>query len=103
MSDMTLCPGDGCPNKNRCLRFRTRPLGREDFFAAPPYDRRTGECDAFHDIAELGPSDEQIRTRAHYLWISGGYREGRADHDWQEAKAELEASIAERLRPPAGD
>ena len=36
-----------------------------------------------------GPTDEQIRTRAHQLWEIAGSPEGREDEFWHEAEREL--------------
>ena len=39
-----------------------------------------------------GPTDEQIRTRAHRLWEIAGRPEGRQDEFWHEAERELRNS-----------
>lgn len=39
-----------------------------------------------------GPTDEQIRTRAHQLWEIAGRPEGRQDEFWREAERELRNS-----------
>jgi hypothetical protein len=36
-----------------------------------------------------GPTDEQIRTRAHQLWEIAGRPEDRQDEFWHEAEREL--------------
>jgi hypothetical protein len=40
----------------------------------------------------IGPTDEQIRARAHQLWEISGRPEGRRDEFWHEAERELRNS-----------
>lgn len=101
MPDITLCPGQGCPLENRCLRFRAVAHGRQDYFGHLPYDAATGQCDSFWDLARLDPTEAQIRARAYHLWIAGGLRQGTADADWHRARAALDAETAAALGPVA--
>jgi hypothetical protein len=41
-----------------------------------------------------GPTDDQIRTRAHQLWELAGKPEGRDDDFWHEAERELNEGAA---------
>ena len=47
-----------------------------------------------------GPSDDEIRTRAHQLWELAGKPEGKEDQFWLEAERELEKLIRHELRTP---
>ena len=48
-----------------------------------------------------GPSDDEIRTRAHQLWELAGKPEGKEDQFWLEAERELEEKlIRHELRTP---
>lgn len=98
-----MCPGQGCPLKNQCYRFRAQTHGRQDYFGRLPYDAASGRCDELWDLARLAPTEPEIRTRAHHLWIAGGRREGAADADWQRACAALAAEVAAQLSAPAPD
>ena len=99
MPDLTMCPGQGCPLRNRCYRFRAQAFGRQDYFGRLPFDAATGQCDEFWDLARLAPSKAQISERAYHLWVDGGRRAGAAEADWQMARAELDAEMTDRLRP----
>ena len=46
-----------------------------------------------------GPSEEQIRQRAHEIYLSRGATPGNPDWDWQQAELELRARIALFGRP----
>lgn len=98
-----MCPGQGCPLKNRCLRFRAVTHGRQDYFGHLPYEASTGQCDSFLDIARLDPAEAQIRAKAYHLWLAGGRQDGTADADWQRACAELAAETAAQLGPESAD
>ena len=103
MPDMTLCPGQGCPLKNRCHRFRAVAHGRQDYFGRLPYDAATGQCDSFRDLAQLDATEAQKSARAYHLWIAGGRRDGAADADWQRACTDLAAETAAQLGPASSD
>jgi hypothetical protein len=96
--DQCACDGGDCPLRARCLRYRGERLGRQDFFGSPPFDRVSGECEHFVDVATLDPTDEQIRTRAYYLWVAAGKPEGRAEEHWLEARRALESLRNRSLR-----
>jgi len=55
MPDITMCPnsdeGPKCPRRNDCYRFRAIP-GKftQSYFATPPFDPETGECEHFDPI-----------------------------------------------------
>jgi hypothetical protein len=96
--DQCACEGGECPQRERCLRYRGERAGRQDFFGSPPFDRSSGECEHFVDIATLDPTDEQIRSNAYYLWLSAGRPEGCADEHWSAAERALKAARARALR-----
>lgn len=99
MHDVTLCHGDGCPLRDRCVRARAEPSARQDWFGRLPWDAARGRCDHFQDVAALAPSEAAIRERAYHLWLAAGRPEGQAEATWHRARAELEAASATRLRP----
>lgn len=39
----------------------------------------------------VAPSDEAIRERSYYIWVSEGFPDGKDQEHWLRAKAELEA------------
>jgi hypothetical protein len=45
MSDITKCPGGGCPIKERCHRFTAKPSDYQSYFVEPPYNDLS--CDMF--------------------------------------------------------
>jgi hypothetical protein len=101
MLDITLCSGHRCPLKNQCYRFRAKAYGRQDGFGSAPYDHTTASCSEFYDIAQLAPTDAQIRTNAYHAWQSRGRPEGTADADWHQAREQLQAAYEDRLTPDA--
>jgi hypothetical protein len=48
-----------------------------------------------------GPSDDQIRARAHELWEQAGKPDGRPDDFWLEAERQLkEEMVRHELKTP---
>jgi hypothetical protein len=86
--DVTMCPAGDCPLRKRCYRYRGIPEGRQAWFGAPPFDPKSGTCDAFFAIAP--PTEDAIRTRAYYTWLAAGRPEGTAEADWDAARQSLE-------------
>ena len=97
--DMTMCPGQGCPLRDRCYRYRGVVHGRFDAFGSAPYNPATGTCASFYDIAQLRPTEQQTRDKAYYRWVAAGRPEGQADAHWQAAHDELEAAYQAELTP----
>ena len=95
--DITMCPGGDCPRRQGCYRHRAVAEGRQDWFGAPPFDRATGACDQFWDLARLQPTEDDVRTRAYHRWLAAGRPEGDPDVHWHAARAELEAAAAARV------
>jgi hypothetical protein len=96
--DIAMCPGERCPLKNRCYRFRAFSAGRQDWLAALPFDPFTGRCPMFWDVRPYEAAEDRVRLRAFTLWEADGRPEGRADAHWHAARAELERDV---LRPAA--
>ncbi len=96
MSDITHCPGGACPRKQRCYRYRAAAEGRQDWFAAVPYDAAQDRCDWFWDVSPFEASEDRVRLRAYAKWEEEGRPEGRAEAHWLAARAELEREL---LRP----
>ena len=44
--------------------------------------------------AQVNPTDEDIRARAHEIWLRNGCREGCDMEDWLEAEQELRKETA---------
>lgn len=97
MPDITMCPGTGCPMKNRCYRFRAFTAGRQSYFGSLPHDPSTGRCAQLWDVTPFEATEERIRARAYALWESAGRPEGQAETHWHAARHELEKDV---LRPP---
>lgn len=53
-------------------------------------------------MASMDEREEQIRARAHQLWLDEGRPEGREGEHWQRAAREIERGGAEADTPPAG-
>lgn len=96
--DITMCPGDGCPLRDRCFRARAVPSARQDWLGSEPYNATLNRCEMFWDVASFAPTEEAIRERAYHLWLASGCPEGQADAHWRQASEELERAYAERLR-----
>lgn len=48
MPDITMCPGTGCPLKDKCYRYTATPSELQSIFMEPPY--KYGElCSHFWD------------------------------------------------------
>jgi len=45
MPDITMCLGSGCPYKEDCYRFTTKPSDYQSYFMEPPF--KDGKCDYF--------------------------------------------------------
>lgn len=52
MSDFCMCPGDQCPIKNQCYRYRALPDITQPYFQYIPFDFENHECAGFKDINE---------------------------------------------------
>lgn len=96
--DITMCPGDACPRRERCYRYLAQPDARQDWFTTPPYDPRADACAAYWDVATVMPTAEQIRGRAYFVWVAAGRPEGCADAHWAHAERELTDAARARLR-----
>ena len=99
--DLTRCPGQGCPRRNACLRFRKPAYGRIDAFGRTPWDAAAGECTSFWALPV--PTDDQIRDRAYAHWQNEGCPEGLAELHWAAAEAEMRAALESELLPAVPD
>jgi hypothetical protein len=54
--DISMCPGDGCPRKRACYRYRAVPDPRSQVYFDPPL-AADGSCPEF---VELRPGDRLI-------------------------------------------
>jgi hypothetical protein len=50
MPDISMCPGDDCPLKEECYRFKATPSEYQSYFAEAPYDSFNKDCDFFWKI-----------------------------------------------------
>ena len=94
--DFTMCPGEACPLRNDCYRYRAVPAARQDWLVRPPFDPGTRGCEGF--VALPAITEEQIRMRAYLLWQEAGEPHGQAERYWHRAESELHAELAARLR-----
>lgn len=85
-TDIAMCSGGDCPQKEHCLRFTGAIYGRQDFFGTPPYLQNVGNCAYFMDDR---PSTEAIRAYAYTLWEKAGRLNGNDEENWLRAEAEL--------------
>jgi hypothetical protein len=65
-TDICMCTGGDCPQKEHCLRFTGAIYGRQDFFGTPPYLQHPNQCEYFLDDR---PSPEWAR---YVVLVSGG-------------------------------
>ena len=70
-------------------RFRACPGGQSTL----PYRRRR---------RMPGPTEEEIRIRAYYLWLSAGEPQGNADVFWEEAEHQLLREASDQGEVPPG-
>lgn len=49
-----------------------------------------------------GPTEEEIRIRAYYLWLSAGEPQGNADVFWEEAEHQLLREASDQGEVPPG-
>ena len=96
--DMAMCEGLGCPLRDACYRFRAYPMGRQDWLGRSPYNGATGTCDAFRDIQELMPQQEDIAWKAYFLWQQEGCPDGQDEKHWLEAEAFCWKQFHEQIR-----
>jgi hypothetical protein len=45
--DITMCPGTGCKQKDRCYRHLADPDRWQSVYSEMPFDKKTGECKDF--------------------------------------------------------
>lgn len=50
MPDITMCPGEECPIKNTCFRYKCIPDTYQSYFVHAPF--QDGKCEKFMDIPE---------------------------------------------------
>ncbi|MFO0745535.1 MAG: DUF3857 domain-containing protein [Myxococcota bacterium] len=93
------CPGDDCPLRMRCYRFRMAVFGRYDAFGRAPYDAARAGCEHFEDLESRRPTRAAVETRAYHRWVARGRPDGDADRDWHEAEAEVQAAFDAGMRP----
>jgi hypothetical protein len=84
--DITLCPGQNCPIKQRCYRFSAKVRGRKNFFAKVPYIFNTNSCEYFI-INRL--DEDRIRLKAYEIWQQMGCPNGYSIQCWLQAEKEL--------------
>lgn len=86
MFERLFCPGEGCPQRARCLRFVAERPARFNSFGSPPFDE-SGQCE--HFIALPPPAHDEVARLAYQLWCDEGYPEGAAERHWFAALARL--------------
>lgn len=48
MPDIAKCTGEGCPKKESCYRFTSKPSMRQSYFVTPPI--KDGECNSYWEV-----------------------------------------------------
>jgi hypothetical protein len=85
-TDICMCTGGDCPQKQHCLRFTGAIYGRQDFFGTPPYLQNPNKCEHFLDDR---PSPDAVRVQAYFFWQQAGCPSGRDMSYWLRAEAYL--------------
>jgi hypothetical protein len=49
MPDIAKCTGEGCPKKESCYRFTSKPSMRQSYFVKPPIEEN-GECKSYWEV-----------------------------------------------------
>lgn len=73
MPDITMCSGKGCPIKDGCYRYYTKPSQWQSYFTEPPYNHEVKGCPEYwtrYDrearITEVcSPTGELVRLEAY--------------------------------------
>ena len=47
MADITMCDGNGCPQKNSCVRYLSEPDKYQSFFIIPDKIKQSGNCEEY--------------------------------------------------------
>jgi hypothetical protein len=50
MPDLWMCPGEGCPKKNKCYRHRAVPTSLNQAYGETPPNAADGTCDDFLEL-----------------------------------------------------
>ncbi|GIQ83895.1 hypothetical protein KIPB_005296 [Kipferlia bialata] len=51
---VTLCDGEGCPQRENCIRYQTSRSGRCNSFGSAPYNHATASCEHFMRCYRIG-------------------------------------------------
>jgi hypothetical protein len=68
-ADVARCHGKDCPLRDKCLRFVTPPVPnhpRQDYVVSP-YDKSTGECVDFWEVAKVEKTNITQKGTKHVL------------------------------------
>jgi len=60
-----MCPGDECPIKSQCNRYRAVPNLAQPYFQEIPFDFKKNECAGFKDIDK---TSAEIRKTDDHSW-----------------------------------
>tara|TARA_R110002167_G_scaffold82498_5_gene225108 strand:+ start:2917 stop:3159 length:243 start_codon:yes stop_codon:yes gene_type:complete len=70
MPDLTMCPGDECPIKNKCYRYRAVQELAQPYFRDIPFNFEKHECQGFKDINETSASVRNIDDKSWDLIVA---------------------------------
>jgi hypothetical protein len=72
MPDFCMCPGDECPIKNQCHRYRAVRDLAQPYSTNIPFDFEKQECNGFRDINETSAPVRQIDDKSWDLIVANG-------------------------------
>lgn len=59
MSDICMCEGNGCMQKESCYRYTAKPSEYQSYFVVPPYKCSLGECEYYWYRGKEKSTDEK--------------------------------------------
>lgn len=65
MADISMCPANNCPLKDKCYRYRATSSKYQSWFMETPYDKDKENCNSYWDIGDRTdlspPSGERFK------------------------------------------
>lgn len=64
MPDITLCPGNNCPMKETCYRYKATPSDYQSYFMETPFKMIEGkiDCDHYMEVYKKKTDDKSSNT-----------------------------------------
>jgi len=60
MPDISMCAGEGCPQRETCYRYMAEPSAWQSYFAAPPRDGET--CRYYWPIESSSDGASEVQS-----------------------------------------